>query len=301
MPRSGTTLLSSMLDAHSQIAIAPETHFFTKSPGPLAPASVSARDATFAFFREEPGIQDMGLTEDEWHQLRTLAGSEARPVDLFQSLLRIYAARSDADVWGEKTPDHLAHLPDMAEAFPEAVFLVITRDPRDVYLSQKSMPWNRDTIVETAWAWRQYATETRTYRSRYADRFLDIRYEDLLQRPEPLLSGICDLLHVPFEEKMLAFHTEADEALTAESWKQKTRQPVDPSNMEKWRGRLSPARQWVIQVVAGTAMHDFGYPAPPVDLNGAFWKDAFQLMAESVQIVASRRARKHGLGPGDPG
>lgn len=290
-----------MLDAHPQVAIAPETHFFTKSPDPLASASVSARDATFAFLREEPGIRDMELTEEEWHRLRTLAGTEARPLDLFQALLRVYAARSGALVWGEKTPDHLAHLPEMAEAFPEAVFLVITRDPRDVYLSQQSMPWNRDTIVETAWTWRQYATQTRTYRSRYAGRFLDIRYEDLIQRPAPLLTGICDLLDLPFEEQMLAFHTEADEALSAEAWKQKTRQPVDASNTEKWRNRLSPARRWVIQRVAATAMHDFGYPTPPVDLDGTFWKDAVQLLAESVEIVASRRAQKHGLRLGTSG
>ncbi len=295
MPRSGTTLLSTMLDAHPDISIAPETHFFTKSPVPLADASVTVRDQTLAFLQAEPGVQDMDLSAGEWQEIRTLAGPEARPLDLFSALLRTYAARSEARVWGEKTPDHLAHLPDMAEAFPGAVFIVITRDPRDVYLSQQSMTWNRDTIVETAWTWRQYATATEHYRSQYAKRFIDIRYEDLLQAPASNLSKMCELLQVPFDRAMLDFHEHADPAISAEPWKTKSREPVDPTNTQKWRGRLSPARKWIIQVVAAHAMHAFGYPTPPVPLDGAFWKDALQLMAESAHVVASRRAKKHGL------
>jgi LPS sulfotransferase NodH len=295
MPRSGTTLLSTMLDAHPEISIAPETHFFTRSPAPLADASATVRDQTLEFLRAEPGVQDMNLSAEEWREIRRLAGPEARPVDLFAALVRTYAARTGAPVWGEKTPDHLAHLPDMAEAFPGAVFIVITRDPRDVYLSQQSMTWNRDTIVETAWTWRQYAMATVDYRSQYAGRFLDIQYEDLLRDPASNLSDICERLEVPFDRAMLDFYERADPAISAEPWKTKSRQPVDPTNTRKWRTRLSPARQWIIQWVAGRAMHAFGYPTPPVPVDGSFWKDALQLLAESAQILASRRAQKHGI------
>ena len=295
MPRSGTTLLSTMLDAHSTISIAPETHFFTKLPSALASASAQSRDETIDFFRAETGVQDMGLSAEEWHTIRTLAGPEARPVDLFAALIRTYAARSGAEIWGEKTPDHLAHVPDMAEAFPQAVFVVITRDPRDVYLSQQSMTWNRDTIVETAWTWRRYAEDTEHYRSRYAGRFVDVRYEDLVQEPAPILSEICSLLEVPFEAEMLSFHEHAASALSAEPWKTKSRQPVDPSNTQKWRRRLSPARQWIIQFVAGRAMHMFGYPTPPIKMGATFWTDALHVLKESVHVVASRRAQKHGI------
>lgn len=295
MPRSGTTLLSTMLDAHPDISIAPETHFFTKSPAPMANASATVRDQTMTFLRQEPGVQDMDFSPTEWKEIRTLAGPEARPVDLFAALVRTYAARSGASVWGEKTPDHLAHVPDMAEAFPSAAFVVITRDPRDVYLSQQSMAWNRDTIVETAWTWRRYAMATERYRSQYAGRFIDVRYEDVLRDPMSNLTKICDLLDLPFDPAMLDFHEHADPAISAEPWKTKSREPVDPSNTQKWRTRLSPARQWVIQLAAGRAMNAFGYPTPPVSIDGSFWKDAVQLLGESVQIVASRRARKHGV------
>jgi LPS sulfotransferase NodH len=295
MPRSGTTLLCAMLDAHPDISIAPETHFFTKSPVPLADASAVARDQTLAFLRDEPGVQDMDLLEEEWHAIRTLAGPEARPVDLFAALLRTYASRSGASVWGEKTPDHLASFPDMAQVFPGAAFVVITRDPRDVYLSQQSMVWNRDTIVETASTWRRYAMATERYRSHYDERFIDLRYEDLLRDPSQILADICALLEVSFEPDMLAFHEHADPALSAEPWKMKSREPVDPSNTQKWRTRLSPARQWIIQVIAGRTMHAFGYPTPPVSFDASFWNDAIQLLGESVHIVASRRAQKHGI------
>lgn len=290
MPRSGTTLLSTMLDAHSDLSISPETHFFTKCPVAGEGPSPEARDAAIRFLQNQPGVQDMALPETVWSTLRETAGPA--PSDVFAALLRAYADRAGASVPGEKTPDHLAHVPVMAERFPNARFVAITRDPRDVYLSQRPMSWNRDTIVETAWTWRRYAERVQAYRSARPERFYDLRYEDLLVRPAGELEAVCSFLDVPFEMGMLAFHENADDALSAEPWKRNTRRPVDPSNREKWRDRLPPARRWIIQAVASSAMHDFGYPTPPVPMTAAYWQDALQVTAESVAIVARRHARK---------
>jgi LPS sulfotransferase NodH len=290
MPRSGTTLLSTMLDAHSDLSISPETHFFTKCPVATHGLSPWVRDEAFRFLENQSGVQDMALPEEVWTALRDSAGSA--PSDVFAALLRAYADRAGASVSGEKTPDHLAHVPEMAERFPGARFVAITRDPRDVYLSQKPMTWNRDTIVETAWTWRRYAKQVQTYRSAFAGRFYDLRYEDLLARPADELAALCTFLGVPFETGMLAFYKKADDALSAEPWKRNTRRPLDPSNREVWRVRLPPARRWIIQAVASSAMQAFGYPTPPVRMNAAYWRDALHVVAESIAIVARRHARK---------
>lgn len=290
MPRSGTTLLSTMLDAHSDLSISPETHFFTKCPVATHGPSPWVRDEAFRFLESQSGVQDMALPEEVWAALRDSAGSA--PSDVFAALLRAYADHTGASVSGEKTPDHLAHVPEMAERFPGARFVAITRDLRDVYLSQKPMTWNRDTIVETAWTWRRYAEKVQTYRSAFAGRFYDLRYEDLLTRPADELKALCTFLDVPFETGMLAFHEKTNDVLSAEPWKHNTRHPLDPSNREKWRDRLPPARRWIIQTVASSAMHAFGYPTPPVRMNADFWRDALHVVAESIAIVARRHARK---------
>jgi hypothetical protein len=292
MPRSGTTLLSTMLDAHPAICIAPETHFFTKCTVAMEDASPDAREQAVRFLQQEAGVRDMAITEEEWRTIRATAGDA--PVDVLRALLKAYAARSGADVWGEKTPDHLIHVPNLMGAFPDAAVLAITRDPRDVYLSQQPMPWNRDTIVETAWTWRTYARRVERYRSAYGDRFHDLRYEDLLRHPERELRRICRLLAVDFNPAMLSFHERADAALSAEPWKRNARRPVDPSNTEKWRGTLAPAQRWVLQAICRDAMHAFGYPTPPVALDAGFWADALATAARSLGIVVRRRARKKG-------
>ncbi|PEN15316.1 hypothetical protein CRI94_03290 [Longibacter salinarum] len=292
MPRSGTTLFSAMLDAHADISIAPETHFFTKCDVANRSPSAEAKAEAIRFLQAESGVQDMHLSAEEWQQIRDAAGDA--PADILRVLLQTYAARKAARVWGEKTPDHLAHIDTIRTHFPQAVFIAITRDPRDVYLSQQPMPWNRDTIIETAWTWRRYAEQIDTYRSALGGHFHDLRYEDLLRHPEDELRKVCSFLRLPFDPGMLSFHENAEDALSAEPWKKNTRRPVDPSNTQKWKDRLPPARRWVIQRVAREQMHDYGYPTPPVAFDTDFWSDAIALIAESLRIVIRRRARKHG-------
>jgi len=295
MPRSGTTLLSAMLDAHSQIAISPETHFYTRCQ-PSASAPSVRLEETWERLLQQPGVQDMRFAEDElqriWEGVRDAADST--PPDLLRALLSAYARRSDAEAWGEKTPDHLAHVPEILGDFPRGVVLSIVRDPRDVCLSLRGLPWNHDSLLESAWTWRRYAQRTERYAEAFSSRFREVRYERLLDAPEVLLRELLDWLGASFEEAVLAFHRQGDGPADAgrEPWKEKTARPLDPANKEKWRDRMGPAERWAVQAVAGRALRRKGYGAEPVALDGAFLKDLVALGVRTTQSVVTRMRRR---------
>ena len=295
MPRSGTTLLSAMLDAHSQIAISPETHFYTRCR-PSAASPGARLEETWIRLLQQPGVQDLGFGDEAlrrvWDEARERPA--AAPRDVLRALLSAYADRADAAAWGEKTPDHLAHVPAILNDFPEAVVVAIVRDPRDVCLSLRGLPWNHDSLPESAWKWRRYAQRTERYAETFPTRFREVRYERILEAPEPLLRDLLDWIGAPFEEGVLAFHRQEDPPVDAgrEPWKEKAARPIDPTNREKWRGRMGPAERWVVQRTAGRYLRRKGYTPEPVVLDGSFVQDLLDLGLRTVQSVGTRIRRR---------
>ena len=295
MPRSGTTLLSAMLDAHSQIAISPETHFYTHCQPSASDPDARLVEA-WERLRQRPGVQDLGLSDDEleriWRGVR--AAPAAGPSDLLRALLSAYAQRTGADVWGEKTPDHLAHVPEIFEDFPRAVVLAIVRDPRDVCLSLRGLPWNYDSPPESARKWRRYAQRTERYADLFSSRFREVQYEQLLETPDRVLRDVLNWLGAPFEEEVLAFHRGENSRaeLTQEPWKRKAARPIDPSNKEKWRRRMGPAERWIIQQITGKYLRKKGYEPAPVALDGAFWRNLIETGWRSISKIGSRIVRR---------
>jgi len=273
MPRSGTTLLSSLLDAHPDLIIAPETHYFTRCWTGAPIEDTADAERMLDRLLRQPGVQDMELTPEEQRRIRKRVRDKTVPThgDVLRVLLDIYAERSGAPTWGEKTPDHLRFVPEMVRQFPGAVFVAITRDPRDVCLSLRSMPWSRTTLPEQAWTWRTYASLTDRYRTDYQDRFYSLRYEDLVTDPEGCLRDVCAFLDMPFREAMLQPQEREGHPFDPdrEPWKEKSKHQIDASNREKWRTQMPEAERVIVERIAGRWLSAYGYERPPVDWRPA--------------------------------
>lgn len=306
MPRSGTTLVRVLLNAHPDIAIAPETHFYTRC-GVALEAGESPQRA-WKCLEQQPGFQSMDFTCDEIDRIRSRLSEASHPKSVLEAVGTVYAEREGAEAWGEKTPDHLAHAARILHEFPGAVVLAMIRDPRDVCLSLAGLPWNRDTLVESAWKWRRYQQLLQRYRASFKDRVYTVRYEDVLEAPSQALKDILDWLDAHNSEStvqsMLQFYERRDPGVDSdrEPWKEKTRRPIDSTNREKWRTQMAPAHQWVVQRIAGPLLEECGYADPSVRLNRYFWADLMRLIAESAAKLLERwqgRLRAGRRRPGD--
>jgi hypothetical protein len=252
-----------MLDAHSAIAIAPETHFIRRfwlkrdDFGDLA----DDRDHQ-TLIDEMTAMPEFAEMELDCEAFREAARGAPREYPaLLRLLLTMFGQARQATVVGEKTPNHLLYMPTLQALFPGARFIHIVRDPRAVVNSWRHVPWSTGWIAGDAMVWRRYMATARRSPPAGTDSLLTIHYEDLARDPEQTLQTVCRFIGVPYEAGVCDFHEETLRGvnISREPWKANVARPVDPSRMEKWREELTTVMIHDIEAVAWREMRRLGY------------------------------------------
>lgn len=204
VPRSGTTLLRLMLDAHPQLAIPPETHFL-KDVLLLDEMSGVSLEAFCSVILRTPRWRDYGLETTELER----AVRACRPFSVCKGIrefYRLYASKFGKDKWGDKTPEHGLILDRISAIMPEAIFIHIVRDGRDVFLSTKSTWFGQDLgVIDHAKYWSNYVKRVDQL-GHECENYLTVLYEDLVCNTEQELKEICQFSGLSYTECMLRYH-----------------------------------------------------------------------------------------------
>jgi hypothetical protein len=255
-PRSGTTLLRNMLNRHPRIAVCRETEFFHW---------VYARRRTFGDLRETENrrrvvdayvatrrIRRMQVDLDALRETLLREGSSYAA--LFLSLLQFFAVSRRRKRCGEKTP-HNALVADMLlEWYPDARLIHILRDPRDAVASMLRMPWAQPNVRSNTLLWLRF--NRAAWRLRADPRYLLVRYEQLVARPEPELERLCEFAGEKYSDAMLAPNWDPTADLP---WFRRAEEPVTTGRLGKWRDELTADQAALIEFYAGDQMATFGY------------------------------------------
>lgn len=267
-PRSGTTLLQRMLDAHPDMAIANDTHFIPRaakkalrhnSDPELSNELVKAVLAYRRFYR-------MGLDDDE---VREVASQSHKYSEFVSRLYDLRAQKQGKTISGEKTPDYCRKIPQLSALFPQAKFIHIIRDGRDTALSTLDWAnetkgpgkwglWQSDPVGTCALWWRwQVSTGSTEGAKLPADRYREIRYEDLVSQPERRLEELAEFLEIEYSEDMSRFFvgkTRQKPGLSAKSaW-------IPPTKgLRDWRQQMSDEDALLFQELAGDWLERFAY------------------------------------------
>ena len=152
MNRSGTTLLRMMLDAHPQLTMPPETHFVPELID-AAQAGDATPESLLATITSQREWGDFGLTEEQ-----LLEGFRAiEPLNAGDALRHFYAAyaeRIGKPRFGEKTPLYVKSMRKIEAALPEARFIHLIRDGRDVCLSIRDRADKDHPVHRVARRWQ---------------------------------------------------------------------------------------------------------------------------------------------------
>jgi Sulfotransferase family len=274
VPRSGTTLLRLMLDAHPELTIPPETHFI--------PAVIRAvrrggsADRVAGLIAQHRRWDDFGLDAGELRQrIRALDPLEAGPA--IRAFYELYAARQRKPRWGDKTPGYAVRMRRIQQALPEARFIHVIRDGRDVVASRNRRSRRPVPVDVAARRWKRRVISTRR-RSQGVAHYIEVRYEELVAETEAALRRVCALAELRFDEAMLRYHersaerlAEIERDLPARRGRPELRaeprvaaharagEPPAPERIGAWRDEMAPEDVAAFEAEAGDLLDALGY------------------------------------------
>ncbi|GJM21957.1 MAG: sulfotransferase [Planctomycetota bacterium] len=279
-PRSGTTLLRLILNAHSRIVIPPEAHIASflrrlkRKYGDLRSDVTMKRVAERIADKER--MREWGFPREQ--MIEALVAAPSRDAaGLFRALMSLWTEQENKPRWGEKTPGTYRFLPEVNAWFPDCKVIHIVRDGRDVAISCLTPPfsdnYDKGNVYEVAVRWRHAIHACRKAQRDFLgnDRYLELRYEDLTDDAETKVREICAFLGEDFEPAMLDFHksSKRNVARGDASFHARTAQQVNKGRVERWRSEADEAFVCGFEGVAGEQLRDFGYSmsgyTPPGD------------------------------------
>ncbi|MCA9302855.1 MAG: sulfotransferase [Phycisphaerales bacterium] len=267
--RSGTTMLRLMLDHHPRIAWLNEFEY--------------AVDL----------VADNGQTPElgnyaKWlrqHRIFKATGFVIDPSLGYQQLVHSFLEQRRESrgkpIIGATVHRHFDRLIDL---FPGARFIHLIRDPRDVAPSVIKMGWAGNVYAAcTPWVEAERVWDSIEKRIE-PDRFVQIRYEELLAHPDRELAKACALMGVEFDEAMLDFHEHT------------SYQPPDASASQRWKKTLKSREVMLVESRCAEILQRRGYecinehPSPPSSL-GRVWLAIHNKLGRT-----GARIRRYGFG-----
>jgi len=254
--RSGTTLLRVILDSHPHICCGPESNLFLVGKT----HRLSLEEIAFKF----------DLSVARIVELKQSSGSLAEFIDRF---FNAYAAARGKPRWAEKTPKNVTVLDFIIAHFPQAKFLHVIRDGRDVACSLRNHPRHqvvdgRLVALDTRNPWEQgvlrWVTDVRAGLAHRSDpRYWQIRYEDLVAKPEPTLRALFEFLGEPWDERVLNFHADHGSSRDVRKFPQnpEATRPLYSDAVGKWRTEMTQQEGGVFKACAGQLLVELGYEA----------------------------------------
>jgi hypothetical protein len=264
VPRSGTTWIQRMLAMHPEAWALLETYMFSRRGGLGALLdSAAPRGEDEELGLPPPGLGRIFDRDELLAELRSIA-------------VRWLGRGSDGSRFViEKSPWHLSDLDVIAEILPEARFVHVMRDGRDVAVSVVAArsSWSRieqqspsATVREVAALWADAVRQRETGHVLLGERLLDVRFEEVKADP----AGACRRLFahcgMPHDDDLVAQVVEATEFGRSErphgdEW------PSRSGEVGQWRDRLGLRDAWAFERRAGTALEETGY-----EPDRAWWR-----------------------------
>jgi sulfotransferase family protein len=258
-------MLQLMLHAHPAIAIPPETRFVLDAYrqrrmfGDLRDPARRRALAHWITDRPQTRFGDLGLPAEE--VVEHITAGPGTLGSALGTVFQRYAARFGKPRWGDKRPAYLQNLDVIGRLFPDAQIVNIVRDGRDCVASLKEMSWHRQDLYATVAAWSRAVDDARRASRRLGpSRWHQVRYEDLVADPEPVLRRLCAYLGEDYDAAMAEPSAVARIAVPAhKTWHSRTHTAVTTQRVRSWQQRLSAEEIALCEAALGPRLQECGY------------------------------------------
>jgi hypothetical protein len=269
-PRSGTTLLGRMVDAHPAIAIIHESRWipswYQNRVGLTADGYVT--EELVLRLAEHKRFPKLGLDVQALEEL-TSTDDPMSYAQFTTALFDLYGRMHDKRLVGDKTPRYVRDIPTLHGLFPTARFVHIVRDGRDTALS--IMAWTnagrtvgsfstyvREPVATTAlwWEW-QVRLGREAGASLGSALYHEVRYESLVADPGPTCRSVCEFLEVAFDDSMLRFHE--GKTIHAPGLDAKKAWLPVTAGLRDWRSQMTEKEIESFEASSGELLQALGY------------------------------------------
>lgn len=255
-PRSGTTLLRTLLDAHPEIKVPPEYPVLLnlyRQFGKCKRYTPGVKKKFFEAFKERlasPNWQYsfLDIKEEElWRDLHALPENSSL-LDVFGLFYAHYTSifphTEPPRAIGDKNPIFATFAWRLRQIFPEARFIFLIRDYRDNFLSVRKFAFEAPIVALQAYRWKYVVRQAVRFHKRYPAQSLLIRYEDLAHEPEKILRQILQFLGLNWNSQMLDYYkyaeviTEKYDKELLELFHKNLRNPINSDAIGHWKRYL---------------------------------------------------------------
>lgn len=275
--RSGTTMMSRVLNNNKSVFSFKELHFFSQlfanRKSDVLDYASSINVLSQLFSRQRDSIFN-NIIDDELKSLSSsllLKELSYSYFDIFEIFLIHITKKNNKIIACTQTPNNLFYIKEILQEYPQAKVVNMVRDNRDVLLSQKNK-WKRKflgakkiPLFESIRSFFNYHPFTTSFlwksSLKLTDEFKDhprlkiIRFEDFLTSPENQCKDMCDFLSIEFNDCMLAVPN-----IGSSTEYDKSKLSIDSTKVFKWRkGGLNNAEIFITQFLSNTYMKKYGY------------------------------------------
>jgi hypothetical protein len=289
--RSGTTLLRRVLETSERVAIATENHFlghliesegarhYFRRLGDLHGDGTIRRLVEHIYSGEYQRKSRLREVSPYWRWLvktvprtdieRRLLDGERSERGLMTGFMRVYADSRGRPVMGEKTPAHLNYVETLLDWYPNGRVVHMLRDPRAVFVSDRHrrrgkprkpyswlmrVPYLFDItiLLQTTIAWSGAARRHRVLQRRYPERYMLLRFEDLVAQPGTQLPRLFDFLGLPLPD----YPTDVKVVSRGFKW---GKAGLDAAAASRWCGHIHPLSERWLRFALRRSMRRLGY------------------------------------------
>jgi hypothetical protein len=232
--------------------------------------SASDREDLLAVWLRSKLFRVSGL---DAHEIRAKIMAECHSGGNFlRIVMQEIATHQGVRRWADCTPEHLLHMEEIKRQIPDALFLHIIRDGRDVALSYAQqgwsypLPWDVNERVGVAglyWDW--LVNKGRQQGKRLGTDYQEVRFEELITNPQETLSRLGlfidhNLDYEQIQRAAIGSVSEPNSSFTGEAGK--TFNPV-----ARWKTKMSAEQIASFEELIGKSLRDLGY-TPVSDARG---------------------------------
>jgi hypothetical protein len=299
--RSGTTICAALLNQLPGVFIAKETGFIGSTQRELV--LNSDRDD---FAGMIPEINSF-LAHNDWQARASVEGLRefcgqfqlSGAQGLLHYIWQLESGRrwDELAVVGDNTPLYVMAIPALLRLFPDARFIHMVRDPRDVVCSMLKMRFGACEAMTAALEWHQsLGCWLLAERLIPAAQRIECRYEDLCTTPDETFAGIAAFAGATAAEAAEALRRHASggqqppgfERIAKWEHHKRLTEPLTPAKVGRYRTELSPAQIRDVESVAQYGMQAYGYAMETWQLHPMILEDRMRLLKAGLRDMFNR-------------